>query len=400
MRVLLLSLVPLDQSAGAAASFSGAATVTRAFLRRWAPVWEAPDGACTVTTVCSDAAGAAKTLRRFFSILRAAMSGRPAKWVFQEGRRLARRLSRALSTGPFDLVVISGGDLWGAWERAAACLREPPPAWLLVHNIEAELEADQVTRLPGWLQPLLKGDVRRLRRFERHAFARADRLIFLCAEDRDLALRVDPSLAVRSTIEPVTFDGTPFRCRQLSRLRRPGPLRLGFLANFSWWPNRDGAEWFARDVLPRLRGVAELHLFGPGSPALARRLGAGVQGWGVVQELDRVWSAVDWMISPVRHGGGVRIKCAEIVWNGVPLITSRLGLRGVEVVPGAPVRVCETAGEWISAVEQVAAELASEYSGAPWPGRLSGARNPPGQKKRPPRGAASLSYRMFQLRTG
>ena len=79
MRVLLLSLVPLDQSAGGAASFSGAATVTRAFLRRWPPAWETRDGACTVVTVCSDAAGAGKTLRRFFSLLRAAISGRPAK---------------------------------------------------------------------------------------------------------------------------------------------------------------------------------------------------------------------------------------------------------------------------------------------------------------------------------
>lgn len=355
MRVLLLSLVPLDQTKGAAASFSGAATVTRSFLGRWLPVWEARDGTCTVITVCSDAAGAGRAPRKFFSLLLAEFFGRPAKWVFQESRGRARRLRRALSSDPFDLVVVSGSDLWGTWERAAECLRYRPPVWLLVHNIEAELEAQQVSRLPGWLQPLLQGDVRRLRRFEQRALACADRLIFLCEEDRDLALRAEPSLAARSACEPVTFAGTPFQNRQRSRPRRPGLLQLGFLANFTWWPNRDGAEWFARAVLPQLCGVTELHLFGPGSQALARRLGAPVQGWGVVPDLDRAWSAVDWMISPVRHGGGVRIKCAEIVWNGVPLITNRLGLRGVEVLPGAPVLVCETAEEWVSTLEQLAA---------------------------------------------
>jgi len=354
MRVLLLSLVPLDQTEGAAASFSGAATVTRAFLRRWLPVWEARDGACTVTTVCSDAAGAGRAPRRFFSLMHAELSGRPSKWVFQESPRLARRLRRALSNGPFDLVVVSGGDLWGVWERAAAGLEDPPATWLLVHNIEAELEAEQVGRLPAWLQPLLQRDVRRLRRFEQHVFAHADRLIFLCEEDVDLACRAQPSAVARSVCEPVTFAGTPFQRRQPPRPRRSGRLQLGFLANFTWWPNRDGAEWFARAILPQLRGVAELQLFGPGSQALARRLGAQVQGWGAVPDLDRVWSAVDWMISPVRHGGGVRIKCAEIVWNGVPLITNRLGLRGVELPPDAPVRLCETVEEWVNTLERLA----------------------------------------------
>ena len=51
----------------------------------------------------------------------------------------------------------------------------------------------------------------------------------------------------------------------LAMIKASAPIKIGFLANFDWWPNKDGLNWFLDSVYPSIRKDIELHLFGNGS---------------------------------------------------------------------------------------------------------------------------------------
>lgn len=195
-----------------------------------------------------------RRLRQAACLASAPCTGMPAKVRFLHYRALRARVRRSLEREHFDLLVINGSDL--LW-----CLDDAPPrisTLAVVHNRESELYAAQVAAtIPrvGLFHRLFLAESGRLRRFELEGL-RPQAAIFLSESDAaDFATRL-PGLD--RLVLPPQFPDAPQRiCKDPSRW-----LDLGFLANFQWWPNRDGANWFIQEILGRLPGDVRLHLFG------------------------------------------------------------------------------------------------------------------------------------------
>ena len=352
-RVLVLSIVELD---GPRAPKVGCATVARGLLDQWCVEWgdRAPLEVRVVANRIWDINRI--RVRRLSSVVRGALTARASKIVFQETAEVLAAARKAQADGRWDLLVANGADMLGVARRLFKSSPHKPPLWVVVHNIEADIFREQLQTLPGWIRWVLGADLRRMEREEAAGFAAADRLICICEEDRERIRQLHPNLRAALVVAPIRFIGTPYCDRADPPTREPdAPLRLGMLGNFAWWPNRRGLDWFCKEVWPRLPENVELHLFGGWSIETAGKLGPRITGWGVCETLDEIWEQVDIMICPVRHGGGVRIKVAEAVWNGVPLITNRLGMRGVTDRPRALLIVRETAEDWVEPLRDLAA---------------------------------------------
>jgi glycosyltransferase involved in cell wall biosynthesis len=138
-------------------------------------------------------------------------------------------------------------------------------------------------------------------------------------------------------------------------------LRLAFLSNFDWWPNREALDWFLQEVWSGVEAPAELHLFGPGIGSVPQSH-ANVVVHGPVDDVRDAFRGCDLAIAPIRRGAGVKIKVAEALYNGVPVLTTACGARGIGDVRG--LQILDSPEEWQAFLN---GGTAREFASAPVP---------------------------------
>jgi hypothetical protein len=323
----------------------GAWTVTRGLLSLLRGALADPE---IVTVVPSEPRW--RLGRQAACLLGATMSHLPAKVRFARSHRLRRRL-RQLLTGPrFDLLVINGSDL--LW-----CLDDTPPSvptLAVVHNCESNLYRDQVlATTPRALRRLLLADCARLDRFETEGLRRVQAAMFLSTSDAATFASRIPGLP--HLVVPPLFTHPPER---IAKEGSPDILDLGLLANFTWWPNRDGLRWLQRDVLQRLPGNIRVHLFGQFATEVAPA-DARIVAHSFVDDLRTIWRTCDWMIVPTRFGSGVSVKTAESLYHGMPLLSTPFGMRGLPAFEHPQIVVRDNADDWVSFLSSPEARILS-----------------------------------------
>lgn len=123
----------------------------------------------------------------------------------------------------------------------------------------------------------------------------------------------------------------------------PGdPPTFVFVGLMSYQPNEDAARWFATDVFPIVRAEtgAELRIVGRRPDAVAdldRLDGVSVVGEvpSTAAELDRS----DIAVIPIRFGGGTRLKAVEAMANHRPIVSTTIGVEGLDLVAGESVEI-------------------------------------------------------------
>lgn len=289
-------------------------------------------------------------LRQLGSVARSLVSGLPAKAEFTHSRRFLQTVRRWLREQEFDLVLLNGSDLLWLLPELPSDL----PCVLVAHNIEHDLHLTHINSLTlPWrlLRRVWLLDWRRLRDYEISGMSRIRDVMFLSGRDAELARRECPN--INAIVIPPLFDYQP---AEWSRRRSPaGDLDIGLLANFGWWPNRQGLRWFLTEVFPHAPANTRLHLFGEHSQQVAPAH-PRIVGHGFVPRLQDIWPLCDFMICPIFSGGGVSVKFAEIVYNGVPVVASSFAARGVPLEPHPSIVLLDRAEDWIRFLRSPAAQ--------------------------------------------
>ena len=140
----------------------------------------------------------------------------------------------------------------------------------------------------------------------------------------------------------------------------PSPERdVLFIGNMTFPPNADGARFLCRDVLPRLNALlgrqAAVTIVGNNGPEVRRLAGvSGVQVTGFVREVASTYACHRIAALPLRAGGGTSIKAIEAFARQRPVVSTSVGVRGLDVhhrehalVADDPVAFAEACAELI-----------------------------------------------------
>lgn len=198
------------------------------------------------------------------------------------------------------------------WTASYADTLRPHARRLMLdlHNVESELH-QRWSRTTHWPISALH------RRFARAA---ADL-------ERELLPKFDmilaPAAAGNARVYPNTIP-----------LRDPGnppkQHRLVFSANFDYQPNREGVDWFARHVWPKLSrrypGLTWL-LAGRNPPPIGKL--QRVEATGEVDDTLPYLAASRVAIVPILSGSGTRVKILEAWMAGVPAVSTTIGAEGL-----------------------------------------------------------------------
>jgi glycosyltransferase involved in cell wall biosynthesis len=339
VRILMLSIV------NPRVERNGAATVTRGLLKLLAlPPLEAQIDCVPVR---------AEPLRwhrlaQARSLLLGSFSNLPVKVAFLYSKEFRAKVATRVGSETYDLVVLNGTDLVWILDYLPASI----PRILVAHNIEHLLFSSQIQNLGWWYRPLaglLRRDCTRLKDYELEGIREIGNVVFLSHEEAAYADSLCEGL--RSTTIPPVFDYEP-RPRQN---RKAGPtLEIGFLGSLKWWPNQLGLRWFADEVLPYVKSPMRINLFGSGGGSGWRRDPRIVEH-GVVERIEQVWANCDFLICPTFATGGVCVKLAEAVYNGMPVLATRHAARGLSVDGDPGLVFLDEPREWIEFLNSTAA---------------------------------------------
>ena len=66
------------------------------------------------------------------------------------------------------------------------------------------------------------------------------------------------------------------------------------------------------------------------------------------------------MLIPTRYGSGVSVKTAESLYHGMPILSTRFGLRGLPPIAHPQIVVRDAAKEWVSFLASPQARAAGD----------------------------------------
>jgi len=148
--------------------------------------------------------------------------------------------------------------------------------------------------------------------------------------------------------------------------------RLLFVGAFHHRPNRDALEILLSDILPavrRARPDVVLDVVGPAMPdPLARRaaaLGDAVSVHGFVEDLEPFYRDAWIFTAPLFSGGGIKIKILEAAARGCAVVTTPIGMDGIELSADAV---------WVEGDAAATAQRIASLLGEPDRLRAAGAR--------------------------
>lgn len=203
-------------------------------------------------------------------------------------------------------------------------------------------------RTPRLISQVVAGltDAARLRRAERRAISRCA-TVFVCSEEDRQRLGAAPSLVC----VPNAFDleGPP-----AGRLDVGRPATLCMWGEMTYKPNIDGAKWFVRKVLPRLRQRdpdLRVVIAGNGSDQLGLDRVEGVEVTGFAQDLGAVLERIDVAVVPLRAGVGTRIKILEAWANRIPVVSTTIGAYGLGATGGHDILTADTPKRFAAAIQ-------------------------------------------------
>ncbi|MFI5459067.1 MAG: glycosyltransferase [Isosphaerales bacterium] len=284
-----------------------------------------------IETVLVDRAVAAKSGPRFYGRLAANLASAVPYSV-------ASHCSTALRGAVHAHARCHRVDLWQVESTvladAVAGLKGRPRV-VVAQNIESMIwqryHEHETALLRRWY---IKQQWRKFERFERRAFAAATRVV--AVSEHDAALIRDRFGGREVDVVDNGIDRGYFEAVR----RDPDPGTILFLGSLDWRPNLDAVGLLLDLIFPAVRAAepaARLLLVGrKPPPALVQRVRdlPGVELHPDVPDVRPYLARSGAMVVPLRIGGGSRLKILEAMAAGLPVISTRVGAEGLELVPG------------------------------------------------------------------
>lgn len=192
-----------------------------------------------------------------------------------------------------------------------------------------------------------------VRHFERSLIQRCERVLPVSEDDARIFIATEPT--ARSTVIRIgqDFETAP----RPTQFPQSESLVFGFIGKLDWVPNRQGLEWFLKEVWPqthRANPGLKLLIAGGGESGSLRNLlnQPGIEFLGRVDSVESFYSRIDAAVVPLFIGSGTRVKVIEASRFHVPSISTAIGVEGCPLRDGTSYVRAETAEQWTAALSK------------------------------------------------
>jgi glycosyltransferase involved in cell wall biosynthesis len=267
----------------------------------------------------------------------------------------ASAVERVLATEHYDAVQAEGIEMARYLPRGARRVYD-------AHNAEFMLQRRAAEARGGGGLAALYSRVqwRRLARFEGNVVRTAATTLAVSQHDAN-QLEALASNGACVEVVPNGVDADRFTLREPQVDDPPNVLVMGTLA---FRPNAEAIARFAQNVLPRLfrlRPEARLFVVGAQPPSWLVRMGQQDDRIAVVGPVadERAYLArCNALVLPHTVGGGSRLKALVALASGLPIVSTTLGMEGLEAEPDTHFLQTSSDCEMAEAVDRVLGDVA------------------------------------------
>jgi glycosyltransferase involved in cell wall biosynthesis len=262
-------------------------------------------------------------IRWYWDHLRSILRRKPYTAYMYATQTVTSRLGELMQRKKFDVVHVDSLDL-AHYLRNFASL----PVVCGHHNIESALLRRRANLQHSRL-------VNRYMRLQANLLQSQER--YWCAK---VALNITCSNADSELLRSISVGSSVMTVPNgVDTLEFPadysGSDGLVFVGGYTWFPNRDGMEWFADSVLPIIRRRhpnLPVTWVGRMPDDVGRRMQAEhrISVTGYVDDIRPIVQRAACMIVPIRVGGGTRLKVLDGWSMGKAIVSTTIGCEGLD----------------------------------------------------------------------
>ncbi len=201
----------------------------------------------------------------------------------------------------------------------------------------------------------------RQRRAEKHMLRKWTKIIVCSETDRHILSKRVPEGNVNVVPNTIHLVPVPHK-RENNEV-----INCLFVGTLNYEPNVDAVHFFCTEIWPeileRLDNQCSLTIAGryPDSLVCEYADKAGAELVDSPPELDKYYQASDIVIVPIRFGGGTRIKILEAMSYSRPIVTTTIGVEGIEAVNSRHLKIADTPSRFAETVVQLATDEKERY---------------------------------------
>jgi glycosyltransferase involved in cell wall biosynthesis len=219
------------------------------------------------------------------------------------------------------------------------------------HNAEFLLQRRMATTGSPLARLYSRLQWRRLERYEGEVVRRSTLTLAVSHHDKNQLLALAAGGAcVRVVPNGIDTAAYPFHPPE----PEPAPNLL-FLGRLDFRPNAQAIGWFLDRVLRRL---PEVRLFAVGAAPPRWLITAGqhddrVAVTGYVRDERAYIERCAAMLLPLQEGGGSRLKALIAMASGLPIVSTRVGMEGLEAEPDIHYLLAESGSDWVTTLRRL-----------------------------------------------
>lgn len=234
-----------------------------------------------------------------------------------------------------------------------------PPLVFDAHNAVWTIIDRMGENIPWLFKPVLNLETHRVKKYEGRILQKYDHTLAVTEIDRMALLEAIASTDAAANSKPPDISVIPIAVdtEKLQPVdRKHGSTNILTLGTLHYPPNADGIRWFIQQVFPLIRQQkpdATLTIIGKNPPKDFHRFALqdrSINVTGYVPDLVPYLMQAAIMVIPVRAGGGMRVRILEAFAQAMPVVTTTIGLEGIDALPVDDVFVADTPIDFASDV--------------------------------------------------
>ena len=252
----------------------------------------------------------------------------------------AEKLAAVLTNGNFDIVQLESVQL----APYIPVIRQHSTAKIAMraHNVEFEIWERQIETTSFFPKKwYLQSQLTPFKKFEIEQLKNYDSLVAIT--DKDLTYFKNLGFSGKGISVPVGIDLKKYQSQSpvLSEI-----LTFGFIGSLDWMPNQQGVKWFLEEVWPTVidnNPTAKFYIAGRHAPDwLTSQTHQNVIIEGEVASAIKFIKTHPIMVVPLFSGSGIRVKILEGMALNRVIITTKLGMEGIDSKHRKEILVADT----------------------------------------------------------